>query len=301
MSDVHAVGLIGLGNMGAAVASRLVRAGRLIGFDLDAERRAAAEADGVEAVDTLEAFAQCRIVFLSLPTPAISLAVARDLSAILAPGSIVVETSTVNPDDMRRMAALLGAKDIRSTDVAILSGVGGMSAGTSILLAGGKDDDLAELAPVLGVMSSSVMRFGPVGTGMAAKVVNNAVAHAVMVVLAEAAAISERSGIDLTQMLDLLQDPEAGLMRPLTHRMRERVMNRDFAGGMPTEAARKDSVLALALAQTLGVPLFAIQGAHSAYELAMAAGLARNDYASIATLWDEWSGTSERKDDHGRR
>ena len=58
---------------------------------------------------------------------------------------------------------------------------------------------------------------------------------------------------------------------------------------MPTEAARKDSTLALALAQTSGVPLFAIQGAHTVYELALAGGLGRLDYASIAQLWEGWT------------
>lgn len=59
---------------------------------------------------------------------------------------------------------------------------------------------------------------------------------------------------------------------------------------MPTEAARKDSVLALRMAQEGGVPLFAIQGAHSAYELAVRAGLARQDYAALGRLWEEWTG-----------
>lgn len=300
MSNSPVLGLIGLGNMGAAVASRLLTVGRVIGFDLNADRRAAAAAEGVEAVDELAAFAPCRMVFLSLPSPAISLSVARELGGTLAPGAIVAETSTVNPDDMRRMAAVLADAGLRSADVAILSGVAGMRAGTSILLAGGADADLDELAPVLSALGSETRRFGDIGAGMAAKVVNNAVAHAVMVVLAEAAAMSESNGIGLEPMLDLLQNPEAGLMRPLTHRMRERVMTDDFSGGMPTEAARKDSVLALELAQSRGVPLFAIQGAHTAYELAMAAGLARDDYASIATLWKQWSGSTDRKDDHGR-
>tara|TARA_R110002020_G_scaffold65413_4_gene172779 strand:- start:1265 stop:2170 length:906 start_codon:yes stop_codon:yes gene_type:complete len=301
MSVVSAIGLIGLGNMGAAVASRLVGAGRLIGFDLDPSRRDSAAAEGVDVVDTLAAFGACRIVLLSLPAPAISMSVARELGAILERGSIVVETSTVNPDDMRRMSALLAESGIRSADVAILSGVGGMRAGSSVLLAGGADAELDELEPALSAMSSSVIRFGAIGAGMAAKVVNNAVAHAVMVVLAEASAMAQSNGIELENLLDLLQDPEAGLMRPLTHRMRERVVHRDFEGGMPTEAARKDSVLALELAQSHGVPLFAIQGAHTVYELAMAAGLGRDDYASIATLWEQWSGTPEGKEHNGRR
>jgi 3-hydroxyisobutyrate dehydrogenase len=57
---------------------------------------------------------------------------------------------------------------------------------------------------------------------------------------------------------------------------------------MPMDAARKDSVLALEYAQSQNVPLFAIQGSHSVYEMAVAEGLGRLDYAAISTLWDRW-------------
>ena len=79
-----------------------------------------------------------------------------------------------------------------------------------------------------------------------------------------------------------------GLHRPLTYRYAERIRQGDYAGGMPLDAARKDSVLALQLAQTLGVPLFAIQGSHSVYDIAAAAGYGRDDYAAVAKLWADW-------------
>ncbi|WP_035741540.1 NAD(P)-dependent oxidoreductase [Arthrobacter sp. MA-N2] len=283
------VALVGLGNMGAAVASRLVRVGPLKGFDLSASRRDAASAMGVTAVDDLAELADADVVLLSLPTPEISLTVGRTLAEYLRPGSIIVETSTVNPADMGRLADAVSSSGIRVVDAAILSGVGGMAAGTSVLLTGGRSEDLDAVAPVLEAMSGRTIRYSELGTGMAAKVINNAVAHAVMVVLSEAASLAVATGITVEQIADLLRDPDAGLLRPLTHRIDERVRQGNYEGGMPTEAARKDSVLALQLAQAHDVPLFAIQGAHSVYELALAAGLARHDYASIATLWEGWT------------
>lgn len=62
------------------------------------------------------------------------------------------------------------------------------------------------------------------------------------------------------------------------------------------QAARKDSTLALRLAEHTKIPLFTIQAAHTAYELGMAAGLGRQDYASIATLWEGWTGLPLRDD-----
>jgi 3-hydroxyisobutyrate dehydrogenase-like beta-hydroxyacid dehydrogenase len=292
MPDSKLIGQVGLGNMGAAVASRLVGYGRVLGFDLGQRQREDAAALGVKVVTGLAQVAEAQIVVFSLPSPKASLSVAQTLGEVLAPGSIVIETSTVNPDDMKALHGVLSPKGIRLVDAAILSGVGGMTAGTSTLLTGGAEADLAEVEPVLRAMSGRIIRFGELGAGMAAKVINNAVAHAVFVVLAEAAALAATSGIDVAQVMDLLGDAEAGLTRPLTHRMQERVARAWYDGGMPTDAARKDSTLALALAQANGVPLFGIQGAHTAYELAVAAGLSRQDYASLATLWEQWTGQS---------
>jgi 3-hydroxyisobutyrate dehydrogenase len=67
-------------------------------------------------------------------------------------------------------------------------------------------------------------------------------------------------------------------------------MQGNYAGGMSVSNARKDSTLALATAQELGVPLHAILAAHTPYEIAEALGLGNLDYASLATLWEQWTG-----------
>jgi 3-hydroxyisobutyrate dehydrogenase-like beta-hydroxyacid dehydrogenase len=79
-------------------------------------------------------------------------------------------------------------------------------------------------------------------------------------------------------------------MRPLTHRVQERIMQGHYAGGMSVSNARKDSTLALATAQELGIPLYAIQASHTPYEIAEALGMGNLDYASLATLWEQWTG-----------
>nr|WP_279389455.1 NAD-binding protein [Paracandidimonas soli] len=141
---------------------------------------------------------------------------------------------------------------------------------------------------MLAAISDKRIHFGPAGSGAAAKVINNAVAHAVMVVVAEAGSMATAAGVDCEKLVGLLADKQMGLHRPLTHRYAERIMQGNYEGGMPLEAARKDSVLALELAQSLKVPLFAIQGAHSVYEMALAAGYGRDDYAAVAKIWNDW-------------
>jgi len=294
------VGLVGLGNMGAAVSQRLVAAGPLKGFDLSPDRQADARAIGVEVVEDLAGFAGCDVVVLSLPSPKISLSVVSELRGILAPGATIIETSTVNPHDMQALRRALDGSGIAIVDAAILSGVGVMQKGSAILLTGGDPEVLERVRPVLESMSARILNFGDLGTGMAAKVINNAVAHAVMVVLVEAVALAESTGIGLEAISELLNDPDAGLTRPLTHRIMERVAQSDYEGGMPLDAARKDSTLVLELAQASHTPLFAIQASHTVYELAMAAGLARKDYAALATLWPQFAQFAQDADEAER-
>lgn len=285
------VGLCGLGNMGGAIASRLSKRYAVLGFDPDAGRGAdAAREYGVTVAASAAAVGDADVVVLCLPAPKISLEVASALAARMSRGGVVVEASTVNPADIARTAEVLAPHGIGLVDAAILSGVPQMAAGTATLLVGGADADVERVRPVLESFSATIRPFGALGGGMAAKVINNAVAHAVMVILAEAGALAAATGVPRAQLVDLLSGPEAGLTRPLTYRFAERVLHTGYEGGMPTEAARKDSTLALELAQDTGVPLFAVQAAHTVYELGIAAGLSRSDYASIATLWEEWTG-----------
>ena len=66
-------------------------------------------------------------------------------------------------------------------------------------------------------------------------------------------------------------------------------MQGHYTGGMSVSNARKDSTLALATAQELGIPLYAILASHTPYEIAEALGMGNLDYASLATLWEQWT------------
>lgn len=290
------VALVGLGQMGLPIATRLATAFDVLAFDISAERRElAAQQPRVEATDDLTRLAASATLVLSLPNPAISRSVLGELAPRLAAGTVVVETSTVLPGDVRDAQRILEPVGARIVDAAVLSGVAQMESGTATLLVGGDDADLDAVADVLAAISGAgVSRFGALGAGMAAKVVNNGVAHAVMVVLVEAFAMARAEGVALEDIAAMLDREDGGLQRPLNHRIMQRVAAGDFAGGMPLEAARKDSTLALAMAQRSGTPLFATQAAQTVYDIAAREGLGRDDYSAIATLWEGWTGRELR-------
>lgn len=286
------IALVGLGQMGLPIATRLATAFDVLAFDISVARRDLAEQnERVQTTDDLMRLAGASVVVLSLPNPRVSKEVLTTLSEHMEPGTIVIETSTVLPSDVRDFQRLLEKVQVRIVDAAVLSGVAQMEQGKATLLVGGDDQDLDRVSAVLETLGGGgVQRFGGLGAGMAAKVVNNGVAHAVMVVLVEAFAMAEAEGVSLQDIAQMLDREDGGLQRPLNHRVMQRISTGDFDGGMPLEAARKDSTLALAMAQRSGTPLFATQAAQTVYDIASSDGLGRLDYSSIARLWEQWTG-----------
>ena len=284
------VAIVGLGNAGSALATALSGKIPLLGFDINPERRQVVAELSLVWVDSLtEVGARAQSVVLSLPQPGISKSVVAELLGGDTIPDLVIETSTITPKVAQELNDRCQAGGVSFVDAAIAGGVAGMAAGKTTFLVGGSEADYAKAHPILHAMSETVMHLGPVGTGMGAKVVINAVMHALMVVLIEAGAMATKQGIPMQTLIDILKREE-GLMRPLTHRVQERILASDYQGGMSVSNARKDSALALEMAQELGVPLYAIQSSHTPYEIAASSGMGNLDYAALATLWEQWSG-----------
>lgn len=283
------VAFYGLGNMGYLVAERIASQFSLQVSDLSsAQVKRACNELSAQAITNPEQLAGTDYVVLCLPHPSASLSVLQSILPYLGANTVVIETSTVNPADLRRSEQLLAERDIALIDASILAGVSQMAAGTASLLLGGSADAVARAKPVLNSITEKQIVFGELGTGAAAKVINNAVAHAAMVVVTEAGSMATACGVDIQKLIGLLSDEQMGMHRPLTYRYAQRVVNHDYEGGMPLRAALKDSALALELAQSEGVPLFAIQASHTVYELGTTTGYDREDYAAIAKLWSDW-------------
>jgi 3-hydroxyisobutyrate dehydrogenase-like beta-hydroxyacid dehydrogenase len=271
----------------------------LKGFDVNPERRQSVAHLALDWVATVGEMATAAgTVVLSLPKPEISKAVVAELLSGKTVPELIIETSTVTPAVAQELDAMCQARQVSFVDAAIASGVASMAAGKITFLVGGAPAAVAKAHAVLEPMASAIMHLGPVGTGMGAKVVVNAVLHAVMVVLIEAGAMATKLGLPLQTLVDILRREE-GLLRPLTHRVQERVMHDNYEGGMSVSNARKDSVLALAVAQELGVPLYAIQASHTPYEIAESMGMGDLDYAVLAKLWELWVGVHLSERDSG--
>ena len=282
------IGLIGLGNAGMALASPLLKQYSVLGFDRDSGRAKIAGQAGVRIAASSRAVAEgCEIVMMSLPTPEASRAAMMEMAGKALAGRLVIETSTVSPHDIEWLVKIAAEHGATVVDSAIVGGVQKLTQGSTTFLVGASEADFARAGPVLRAAAEEIFHLGPVGNGMRAKLVNNAVAHTTMVMILEAAALAAKAGVPM-DIFYTLMSRESGLMRPLTHRFGERIRNQDFEGGMSTANARKDSVLILDLARELGVPLFTLQASHTVYEIANNEDLSRLDYASISRLWERW-------------
>ena len=294
MSDT--IGVVGLGNAGSALCKALSGRAALVGFDLSPARRDAVGGLAIECVTSAaEVAARAGRIILSLPKPEASIAVVDEILAAGHRPEIIIETSTVTPKTAIECHARCRAAGVGFVDAAIAGGVASMAAAKITFFLGGAAEDVAKARPVLDLLADRIFELGPVGAGMGAKVVNNGVMHAVMVVLIEAFAMSTKLGVPMQTMIDIL-NREEGLMRPLVHRVQERMQQGDYAAGMSVSNARKDSVLALETAQQLGVPLFATLASHTPYEIAEAKGMGDLDYAALARLWEDWSSVSFQSD-----
>ncbi|MDX1432729.1 MAG: NAD(P)-dependent oxidoreductase [Gammaproteobacteria bacterium] len=286
MSDT--IGIIGLGNAGSALARALAREFPLVGYDVKRERAEAVAGIALDWVDSVEAVADVAdVALLSLPRPDASRTVVAEIANAPSTVRLVIETSTITPKVARELAATCREAGIGFVDAAIAGGVQAMAAGQNTFLAGGSEADFAQARKVLDPIAARIHWLGPVGAGSGAKVVNNAVMHAVMVVLIEAGAMASKLDIPMRTMIEILARPD-GLMRPLEHRMGERMLAENYTAGMSVTNARKDSVLALETAQDFGVPLFATLAAHTPYEIAEQLGYGDLDYAALAKLWETW-------------
>ncbi len=188
------VGFVGLGNAGSALATALSQNMSILGFDANPTRREVVAALALEWVDSVADMAtRAKAVVLSLPKPDISKAVTAELLAGETRPALIIETSTVTPKVAQELHAMCQDAGISFVDAAIAGGVAGMAAGNTTFLVGSSDDDVALAKPILEAMSETVMHLGTIGNGMGAKVVNNAVMHAVMVVLIEAGPWSRKA------------------------------------------------------------------------------------------------------------
>ena len=200
------IGFIGLGNMGVPMAGNLVKKGHEVkGFDLVAANLEKALARGVKrAASAAEAAAKVDAVVTMLPAGKDTLAVwGGGLLAAAAPGTLIIDSSTIDVASAREAHKLAGAARMVSLDAPVSGGVGGAEAGTLTFMVGGSKQGFERARPILECMGKRVVHCGEAGAGQAAKICNNMMLGISMIGVCEAFVLAEKLGLSHQALFDV--------------------------------------------------------------------------------------------------
>ena len=195
------IGFIGLGNMGKPMALNLLKDGHeVIGFDtvptnLEGITMATSAADAAIGVD---------FVITMLPNGEILQSVADKVLKTMTKGAALLDCSTVDVDSTRSVARWAEAKGIIPIDAPVSGGIGGASDGTLTFMVGGSEEGFTKAKPLFDVMGQKAVHCGPSGNGQAAKICNNMILGATMIVTCEAFALADKLGLDRQAMFDVV-------------------------------------------------------------------------------------------------
>lgn len=281
------IGFVGIGLMGLPMARKLLAAG----YPLTAHHRGVANAallagEGARVVDELGAVAAASdCVLTTLPTPAVvreAFLGADGLVATSAPGTLLIDCSTVGPDLSRAIAAAARARGVDFLDAPVSGGTEGAAAGSLTIMVGGEAAAFERARPVLETLGGAVRHVGPSGAGSVVKLVNQLLTGTQTAAAAEAAVFARRAGADLTVALDIVS-ASYGDSR-MFRRTLPRVIAGDYAPGGTIVTMLKDLDVITEVADAGGAPLPLGGAARALYAASRDAGDGGLDMAGVALL-----------------
>ena len=256
------IGFIGLGVMGAPMATHLAQAGHSVAlFDADvniAQTLASSLGGSARAADSAQAAAEASdIVITMLPNGQVVQQVAlgeKGLIHGLKPGSMLLDTSSAEPWITVQTAQALAAQGVSMVDAPVSGAQWGAQEAKLVFMVGGSDADVARVRPLLDTMGRAVFHLGELGAGHAMKCLNNCVTSMTFAATAEALVAGKRYGLDPKVMVDVLNESTGGSWITQTH-FHQRVFNRKFDDPFKLELMLKDIGIALELARETGTPM----------------------------------------------
>ena len=252
------VGFVGLGTMGGAMAANVARAGHSV----VAWNRTPGRADhlrdvGIAMAESPAAVGRASelVVTIVSDTP--------DVEAVLfgpdgvadgaGQGSLVVDMSTISPSATRDFAARLAERGVRMIDAPVSGGSEGAKKGTLSIFVGGESADLERARAVLGAMGTTITHLGPIGSGQAAKAVNQVILAGAYLGVAEGIVLAMKAGLDVEQTVAALSGGAAQSW--VLENRSERMRVNDYPLGFKVALHRKDLGIALELARETGTTL----------------------------------------------
>ena len=247
--------VIGLGNMGMAIARRLLASGFTVrGYDPVAGTRSALGAEGGQPMDDPRSCARgAAVLILLLPNSAIvEAALLRDgVLEAMDDGAYLLDMGSSDPLRTRALGAIAAERGIEYVDAPVSGGVVGADNGTLTIMVGSSEAQFAYLGPLLNPLATKVLHVGELGAGHALKALNNLLSATNMLVTSEAMLVGASFGLDERIMLEVLNH-SSGRSFATELKFPRYVLSGTFDSGFSTHLMAKDALTASALARELG-------------------------------------------------
>jgi len=289
-----AIGFIGLGNMGAPMASNLLKAGHEVtGFDIAPRAVEALSAKGGRAAaSAAEAAAASELVITMLPAGAQVRAVYLGEAGVLAnarKGALLIDCSTIDVETARAVAAAAAAAGLDMLDAPVSGGVAGAEAASLTFMVGGEAAAFSRAEPVLAAMGRTIVHAGPAGNGQAAKICNNMILGVSMIAVCEAFSLAERLGLSAQALFDIAAKSSGQCWAltsycPVPGPVPASPANRQYAPGFTAAMMLKDLRLAQQAAGVTSAPTPLGAAAANLYQLFVDEGTGALDFSAIYRL-----------------
>jgi 2-hydroxy-3-oxopropionate reductase len=255
---VTAIAFIGLGIMGSPMAVHLVNAGHdVTGYNrTPAKARPLAEAGGRVAESVAQAVTGAEVVAIMVPdSPDVQNVLRGDdgVFAHAAPGTLIIDFSTIRPDVTRELAEEAGRRGLRYLDAPVSGGEAGARNATLSIMVGGDAEAFEAAKPIFDVVGKTVVHVGPSGAGQTVKAANQLMVAAHIEALAEAVVFLRAYGVDLEAALEVLGGGLAG--SAVLAQKRKNMVERTFEPGFRIELHHKDLGIVTSAAREAGVVL----------------------------------------------
>lgn len=293
----QSVAFIGLGNMGGPMASNLVKAGfTVVAYDLvEAACNHAREVGCGIATSPTEAVQGADFIITMLPSGPIVEALMIDEAKLfdkISPQSLIIDCSTVAPENSRRLAAEASKRGLHFIDAPVSGGVGAATAGTLAFMCGGPDADFERARTVLEKMGTNIFHAGDYGAGSVAKICNNMLLAIHMIGTAEALQLGINNGLD-PKVLSEIMLKSSGCnwslekYNPVPGVMPNVPASKEYQGGFMVKLMQKDLGLAIGAARSSNstIPMGALANSLYGVHAKSQDNAVNLDFSSILNLF----------------
>jgi 3-hydroxyisobutyrate dehydrogenase len=287
-SEKPRVGVVGLGSMGLGMAHSMVRKGlRVRGFDLNGSAIAKLEAEGGEAATSLaNAAADADILVAVVVNAAQTETVLfgeNGAASAMARGGVIISSATMSPDDARKLAGKAQAAGLHYLDAPISGGAAKAASGQLTIMASGTAEAFQKARPALDAMAGKVYELGDkAGIGASFKMVNQLLAGVHIAAACEAVTFAKRLGLDLDEVYKVIT-ASAGNSWMFENRV-PHILEGDYAPRSAVEIFTKDLGIVSDMGRREKFPLPIAATALQLFLMTAAAGMERDDDASVARM-----------------